>query len=322
MNVDMQAATSAVQMAIGKEINGLEIMHDNLDHWVLADVLELLHECDGRIIFTGVGKSAHVARKAAATFSSTGSPAYFVHPTEASHGDLGMISEDDVVVALSKSGESKELADVIEYCARFDIPLVAVTCEEHSTLSIQSSHLLLVPKASEANEIINAPTTSSTMMMVLLDAVAIGLIEMNQFQVQDFGVLHPGGKLGESLLRVKDYMHTNVPRVGKMDDMRSVLLEITSKGYGCACVIDDNGRLCGIITDGDIRRHIDQKDLLMMSSAYLVMTSRPVVIDPESLMAEALKIMQKRKVTSLVVVEEEKPVGVIHVLDCLRAGII
>lgn len=276
----------------------------------------------GRVIVTGMGKSGHVGRKIAATMASTGTPSAYVHPAEASHGDLGMITPHDAVLALSNSGETPELTDVVQYSRRFDIPLVAITSRAVSALAQAADRALILPDMGEACPMGLAPTTSTTMMLALGDALAVALLERKGFSSTDFQVFHPGGKLGRRLLKVADLMHGDdqLPLVPAQMPMGEVLLVITGKSFGCVGVIDERGELIGIITDGDLRRHLDPG--LFSRRADAVMTARPKTTRPNALAAEALRVMNDRSITSLFVVgEERRPVGIIHVHDCLRAGI-
>jgi arabinose-5-phosphate isomerase len=288
-----------------------------------AEAVDVLHAAKGRIICTGVGKSGHVARKIAATFASTGAPASFVHAAEASHGDLGAIGQDDVVLALSKTGETRELADVIAFARRFTIPLIAITAQADSALGRASDIVLELASAPEAADTLNAPTTSTTLQMALGDALAVALLERRGFTPQDFGKLHPGGKLGAMLRTVADLMHgpDELPLVGKDTPMREALLVMTEKRWGVVGVAEADGRLCGVITDGDLRRHIDG---LLDHKAGEVMTAAPrKSARPGMLASEALALMSDPApaVTVMFVVEDGRPVGVLHVHDLLRAGV-
>jgi arabinose-5-phosphate isomerase len=288
-----------------------------------AQAVEALFTARGRIVCTGMGKSGHVARKIAATLASTGSAAMFVHPSEASHGDLGMIGPDDVILALSKTGETRELADVIAYAARFDIPLIALTAASDGTLARASDIVLLLPDAAEATDAVNAPTTSTTLQMAMGDALAVALLERRGFQPHDFKVLHPGGKLGAMLRTAADLMHgrEELPLVSPETPMRQALLVMTQMRWGIVGVVDPQGRLLGAITDGDLRRHIDG---LMDHTAGEVMTPGPKkTVSPGMLAGEALALMSDPPpaVTVLFVVEDDKPVGILHVHDLLRAGV-
>jgi arabinose-5-phosphate isomerase len=285
--------------------------------------VETLFNAKGKIVCTGMGKSGHVARKIAATLASTGSPAAFVHPAEASHGDLGMVGADDVVLALSKSGEAKELADIVAYAKRFDLPLLAMTTAADSALGRAADVLLLMPDAPEATPQVNAPTTSTTLQLALGDALAVALVERRGFTDGDFRIFHPGGKLGAMLRTVSDLMHgpDSVPLVEPGASMREALLVMTQKRFGCVGVLGDGGRLAGIITDGDIRRHIDG---LFDHTAVEVMTASPKTAAPTALAAEALKRMTQTAPPSTVlfVVENDRPVGILHIHDLVRAGVI
>jgi len=288
-----------------------------------AQAVEALFSAKGRIICTGMGKSGHVARKIAATLASTGSTAMFVHPSEASHGDLGMIGQDDVILALSKTGETRELADVIAYAARFDIPLIALTAVAAGTLARAADIVLLLPDAPEATDAVNAPTTSTTLQLAMGDALAVALLERRGFQPHDFKVFHPGGKLGAMLRTAADLMHgrEELPIVGPETPMRQALLVMTQMRWGIVGVVDPGGRLLGAITDGDLRRHIDG---LLDHTAGEVMTPGPKkTVSPGMLAGEALALMSDPPpaVTVLFVVDDGKPVGILHVHDLLRAGV-
>jgi arabinose-5-phosphate isomerase len=288
-----------------------------------AEAVEALHAAKGRIVCSGIGKSGHVARKIAATLASTGSAAMFVHPSEASHGDLGMIGPDDVILALSKTGETRELADVIAYAARFGIPLIAVTAAPEGTLARAADIVLLIPDAPEATDAVNAPTTSTTLQIAMGDALAVALLERRGFRPQDFKVLHPGGKLGAMLRTAADLMHgrEELPLVAPETPMRQALLVMTQMRWGIVGVVDPQGRLLGAITDGDLRRHIDG---LMDHTAGEVMTPGPKKVAPPDMLAgEALALMSDPApaVTVLFVVEDGRPVGILHVHDLLRAGV-
>lgn len=279
--------------------------------------------CAGRVVVLGMGKSGHIGSKIAATLASTGTPAFFVHPGEASHGDLGMIGADDVILALSKTGETRELADVIAYAARFDIPLIAITAAVEGTLGRAADIVLLIPDAPEATDAVNAPTTSTTLQIAMGDALAVALLERRGFRPQDFKVLHPGGKLGAMLRTAADLMHgrEELPLVGPDTPMRQTLLVMTQMRWGIVGVVDPQGRLLGAITDGDLRRHIDG---LMDHTAGEVMTPGPKKVAPPGMLAgEALALMSDPPpaVTVLFVVEDGRPVGILHVHDLLRAGV-
>lgn len=290
------------------------------------DAIEMIFAAEGRVIVTGMGKSGHVARKIAATFASTGTPAFFVHPAEASHGDMGMIVRGDVVIALSNSGEAKELLDLIEYTRRFAIPLVGITSKPDSTLGTRSDIVLLLPNCPEACPNGLAPTTSTTMTMALGDALAITLLERKGFTAKDFKVFHPGGKLGQQLMRVSEIMHKDdgLPVASENILVSQAVKIISEKGFGCVALTDENGVLAGIITDGDIRRHLS--DGLLDKPAKDIMSRTPRTATSDTLVAEAMAIMNDlknsfRKITTLIVVDKDnKPIGLLHLHDCLRAG--
>jgi arabinose-5-phosphate isomerase len=311
----------AARRVLRAEIAGLEALVADLNGSFTAAVDKLSH-VDGRVAVTGMGKSGHVARKIAATFSSTGTPAQFVHPGEASHGDLGMIGEGDAVLALSNSGDTAELADIVAYTRRFRIPLLAMTRRDGSSLAEAADITLLLPASAEACPMGLAPTTSTTMMMALGDALAVALLERKGFSASDFQVLHPGGQIGRRLLRVADIMHgeTAMPLVDRNAGMGEAILVVTAKSFGCVGVTDDSGKLVGIITDGDLRRHMG--DDLLRSKVDAVMNARPKTIRPHALAAEALGQMNAQAITSLFAVDEKRrPLGILHIHDCLRAGV-
>jgi arabinose-5-phosphate isomerase len=295
-------------------------IHDGLGRAFTAAV-ELISGARGRLIVTGMGKSGHVGRKIAATFASTGTPAFFVHPSEASHGDLGMIAPDDVIMALSWSGETAELKDLIDYSRRFRIALIAITAVSDSTLGRAADVLLALPSAREACPHNLAPTTSTLMQAALGDALAVALLESRGFTAIDFSRLHPGGRLGAMLKFVRDIMHTGgeIPLAAVGTRMSEAIAEMTAKTFGCVGITDAAGRLVGIITDGDLRRHMSA-DLLGLRVEE-VMTAEPKTVRPDQLVSEALELLNSMKKTQLIVVEAGKPVGVVHFHDLLRAGV-
>jgi arabinose-5-phosphate isomerase len=318
---DPNPDVAAARRVLNAESAALEALADALDGAFIAAV-DCLNRVTGRVVVTGMGKSGHVARKIAATLASTGSPAQYVHPGEASHGDLGMIAEGDAVVALSNSGNTSELSDVIGYTRRFAIPLIAMTAKSGSTLASEADHVLLLPRAEEACPMGLAPTTSTTMMMALGDALAVALLGRKGFSSQDFHLLHPGGMLGQRLKRVGDLMHgaDELPLTRPETPMRDALLVMTTRRFGCVGVTDPAGRLSGIVTDGDLRRHMNP-DLLTQSVGD-IMTGAPKTIGAGALAAEALGVMNRQSITSLFVTDEDSvPVGILHIHDCLRAGI-
>jgi arabinose-5-phosphate isomerase len=287
-----------------------------------ARATDLIRQAKGRVIVTGLGKSGHIARKIAATFASTGTPAFFVHAAEAGHGDLGMITTDDVVLALSWSGEQAEMKALITYAKRFRIALISMTAEGDSTLSQAADVALTLPKAREACPHNLAPTTSSLMLLALGDALAIALLEGRGFTSVDFSVLHPGGKLGAMLKHISEVMHTGaaVPVKPLGTSMSEALVEMTSKGFGCVGIVDARGAIAGIVTDGDLRRHM--RPDLMTALVDDVMTKNPKTIRGNLLASEALEILNASKITALIVTEANKPVGIVHLHDLLRAGVV
>jgi arabinose-5-phosphate isomerase len=312
---------SVARRVLRAEINGLESLAAALDS-SFAAAADLCMAARGRIIVTGVGKSGHVARKIAATLASTGAPAQFVHAGEASHGDLGMIASEDAILALSNSGETTEFADIIGYSRRFGIPLIAVTAGRGSTLAAAADTVLLLPAAAEACPMGLAPTTSTTVMMALGDALAIALLERRGFSTADFRLFHPGGRLGRQLLRVADLMHTgaSVPLVAPAAPMSEAILVMTAKSFGCVGACDAEGRLVGIVTDGDLRRHMG--DCLLGRPVGEIMNPQPKTIAAGALAAQALRLMSRSAITALFVLDEiGRPIGFLHMHDCLRAGV-
>jgi arabinose-5-phosphate isomerase len=294
-------------------------LHDGLGR-ALIQAIELIRAARGRVIVTGMGKSGHVGRKVSSTLSSTGTPSFFVHPGEASHGDLGMITADDVIMALSWSGETVELKDLIDYSRRFQINLVAMTASADSTLARAADVALILPQAREACPHNLAPTTSSLMQLALGDALAIALLDSRGFTAINFKLLHPGGRLGAMLKFVRDIMHRGsaIPLATLGSRMAEAIVEMSTKGFGCVGVTDRDGRLVGIITDGDLRRHM-RPDLLE-THVDDVMTRDPKTVRPDQLASETLEILNSSKVTALIVVDAGRPVGIVHFHDLLRAG--
>lgn len=314
------ADLASARKVLKTEASALDALADSLgDEFVAA--VHMLASAPGRVVVSGMGKSGHVARKIAATLASTGRPAFYVHPGEASHGDLGMITPGDAVVALSNSGETPELSDIVAYTRRFEIPLVAMTSRAGSSLAQAADVALILPAIPEACPMGLAPTTSTTMMLALGDALAVALLERSGFTAADFRVYHPGGKLGQRLLKVADIMHggDDMPLVGPDASMSEVLLVMTAKRLGCAGVVTADGGLAGIVTDGDLRRHM-AADLLTLRASE-VMTAAPKTVAPSLIAADALRTMNARTITTLFVVDEGRPVGVLHVHDLLRAGV-
>ena len=314
---------------LSHEINGLDELREALQSpktsslaKAYIEAVEMINRIEGRLIVTGIGKSGHIAKKAAATFASTGTPASYVHPAEASHGDLGMIARSDIVFALSNSGETQELGDVLEYCGRFDIPLVAMTSGEHSALAQAADIVLLLPKAQEACSETKAPTTSTTMSLALCDALAVCLLRDKGFTATDFRNFHPGGMLGAALRKVSDLMHRNgdLPLCPPETAVSDAVAFINRAGFGCVGIIDSNGTLIGMVTDGDLRRHFGTTTGSQKVSE--IMTKNPTTVTPDTLAAEALGIISEKHITSVFVVADGKPLGLLHVHDCLSTGVI
>ncbi|MBI1206451.1 MAG: KpsF/GutQ family sugar-phosphate isomerase [Azospirillum sp.] len=314
------AGCASAERVLRLEASALVMLAAGLDD-TFERAVECLDGITGRVIVTGMGKSGHVARKIAATLASTGCPAFFVHPAEASHGDLGMIARNDAVIALSNSGETVELADIVAYTRRFAIPLIGITSKAGSALGEQTDVLLQLPAAGEACPLGLAPTTSTTLMMALGDALAIALLERRGFSSADFRDLHPGGQLGRALLKVSDVMHhgTDLPLAPAAARLSDVILEMSAKRFGCVGVIDDQGRLAGVITDGDLRRHMTPE--MFTQTAGAVMSRHPKTIRGNALAVEALGQMNAHKITSLFVTDGEHPIGIVHVHDVLRSGV-
>jgi arabinose-5-phosphate isomerase len=302
------------------EAQGITALSETLNE-EFQHAISILEGVTGRVIVTGMGKSGHIATKVAATLASTGTPASFVHPAEASHGDLGMITNHDAVIAFSNSGETTELADLVTFATRYKLPLIGITSRAKSTLAEASTVALVIPDIPEACPMGLAPTTSTTTMLALGDALAVVLLERKGFSADDFGLLHPGGKLGQRLLRVSAIMHTGkeVPIISTNTPMTEALIAMSSKSFGCVGIVDESGILRGIITDGDLRRHMSRE--MLDEPAANVMTPNPKTIRPDALASEALGVLNSCAITILFVVEDQKPVGIIHVHDCLRAGI-
>ncbi|KQP32778.1 KpsF/GutQ family protein [Methylobacterium sp. Leaf102] len=318
-------AMASALRTIGTERDGLACLMEAIGNGLgdpFTAAVARLSRAKGRAILTGMGKSGHIGRKIAATFASTGTPALYVHPAEASHGDLGMIQPEDVVVALSWSGETTELADIIGYARRYRVGLIAITANPGSTLGREADVCLTLPKAREACPNGLAPTTSTAMQLALGDALAVALLEARGFSAREFGIYHPGGRLGASLRQVREVMHTGerLPVVPRGTPMRAAIREIDAKGFGSVLVVDHEGRLVGIVTDGDLRRNVFRSDLDSLAVEAL-MSGTPRTVVPETLLAKALEIQESMKITTLVVIEDGRPVGLVHYHDLLRAGV-
>lgn len=317
-NKDIEVA----KQTIDREVEALKSMENELDD-TLTSAVDILQKTKGRVIVTGMGKSGHIGRKIAATLASTGTPAFFLHPGEASHGDLGMITADDSVVAISNSGESKELSDILVYCRRFAVPLIAITKNPESSLAKNSDLVLKLPSNREACPLGLAPMSSTTATLVMGDILAADLMVRKGFTEADFRLRHPGGKLGAILRHVSDIMHTGdeMPLIKDTAIMQDALMTMSEKMLGCVGIVDEQGNLSGIITDGDLRRWMSPD--LITEKVSKVMTKNPKTISPDALIAEAVNVMNNtgRGITNLFVVKDKKPIGVIHIHDCLKAGV-
>jgi arabinose-5-phosphate isomerase len=312
-NTDLISARNV----IAQEIETLKIMEKELDN-SLSKALDLMQNAGGRIIITGMGKSGHIGKKIAASLASTGSPSFFVHPAEASHGDLGMIAVDDVVVAISNSGEAKELSDILNYCKRYGVPIISITKNSKSSLGKAGNVTLKLPSAKEACPLGLAPTCSTTATLVLGDILTVGLIERKAFSKNDFNKFHPGGKLGAILLKVSDLMHKgrDMPLLSENSKMDIVIVEMSSKRLGCVGFTNDAGELSGMLTDGDLRRHLS--DDILNKTAAKIMTKNPKSILPDTFVSEALKFMNVNEITNIFICEGAKPIGILHIHDLLK----
>lgn len=317
-------AVESAARTLELEIQGLAQLSADLATSLRAPfvaAVERIAGVRGRIIITGIGKSGHVGQKIAATFASTGTPAFFVHPSEASHGDLGMITPDDLILALSWSGETVELQPIITFSRRFAVPLLAITSRSESALARNADISLILPRVKEACPHGLAPTTSTTMQLALGDSLAIALLESRGFTAQDFKVFHPGGSLGANLKYVSDIMHAGdrLPLVELGETMAHALVVMTEKSFGCVGIIDDQGQLAGVITDGDLRRHMG--DGLLSAKVDTIMTRKPRTVSSATMASAALEIINSSRITALFVVDDGRPVGIVHIHDLLRVGV-
>lgn len=322
---DVEKICNLGRAVIEEEAKTLHALAKRLDH-NFAKACQTLLSCEGRIIVMGMGKSGHIARKIAATFASTGSPAFFIHPGEAKHGDFGMITKNDVALVISNSGETEEVLAILPYIKRLGLPLIALSGKLHSTLATNATVHIDISVEKEACPLGLAPTSSTTAALVMGDALAISLLELRGFTAEDFALSHPGGTLGKRLiLRIDDIMHTGsaIPKVAIDALLKSALVEMTQKKLGLTTIVDQDNQLVGIFTDGDIRRAFDNQTDIHNTVIHQVMTKNPKTIKPGALAAEALRIMENHKITALVVAnEKQQPVGVVHLHDILRAGIV
>lgn len=321
--LDRQASIASALRTVATEQAGVAALAEALKNGLagpFAEAVDAISRIEGRLIITGVGKSGHIGSKIAATLASTGTPAFFVHPAEANHGDLGMIARDDAIIAMSWSGETKELMGIVAYSRRFSIPLIAITAGETSALARAADVVLLLPRVAEACPHGLAPTTSTLLQLVMGDALAIALLEARGFTPDHFRTFHPGGQLGANLTQIREIMHVGdrLPLVATGTGMQDAILELSRKGFGCVAITDAAGALVGIITDGDIRRHIGGNLLAMTVDE--VMTKGPKTATPDTLVATALQTINTSAITSLMVVEGSQPVGLVHLHDLLRIG--
>ena len=299
------------------EMRGIKTLSKILNN-NFSNAVKIIFNTKGRIIVTGIGKSAHIGNKIAATLSSTGTPAFFVHATEASHGDLGTIKKNDCIIAISNSGETSELTNIINYSKRFNIPLISISSNSKSTLSKKSTYAILYKKPVEACPLNLAPTTSTTMTLIIGDCIAISLLELRGFKPNQFKNFHPGGNIGKDLTKVTDIMHKkSALPIAKIDElMSSALLTMTKKSFGCVGVINKSKKLVGIITDGDLRRNVGEN--FFKKKASQIMTKNPTIGDQNLIIGEALNIMNTKKITSLFICKNREPIGIIHIHDLLR----
>ena len=311
-----------MEIKTGRQVIDIEIKALNLlKNYISTDfvkVVNLLLKNKGKIIVSGIGKSGHIASKIASTLSSVGSPSFYIHPSEANHGDLGMLEKKDAVILISNSGETSELINLILYCKKLGIPIISITSEHDSTLSRESNLNLLIPKNIEACPLELAPTSSTTCTLALGDALAVTLLKKKKFTESDFRELHPGGKLGQMLSEVKDVMkmNLNIPLIAESKNMSYAILEMTSKGEGCVGVVSTKNELIGIITDGDIRRNMNPK--LLDKNVKEIMTRKPKTLSPNTLISKALKIMNEESITNIFITKQKKPIGIIHMHDILK----
>lgn len=314
-NTFVQAAKKVLQT----EADALEILKNALPN-DFSDLVKLILSLNGRVIVSGVGKSGHIGNKIAATLASTGTPAFFIHATEASHGDLGMITENDLCLLISNSGETSEIFDILTHARRFNIPVATISSNSESTLVKAADFKLCLPVVDEACPIGMAPTTSTTMMLALGDALAVALMEAKKFNTENFKVFHPGGKLGAKMMTVSQVMHKSdtLPLVKTETSMKETLLTMSSKGFGIAAVVNEVGFLVGVITDGDLRRNIND---LMSKNAGNIASLSPITLLGETFVVDALNLMQDRKITAVIITSaENKPVGILHIQDLLKVG--
>jgi len=315
--MNKQQIINEAKRVLKVELESIKTLHTSFNN-IFCKIVSVIFKTKGRVIVVGIGKSGHIANKIAATLSSTGTPAQFVHPAEASHGDLGSITENDCILAFSNSGQSQELNDIINYAKRFGVPLLSVSSNKNSILSKKSDHALIFKKPTEACPLNLAPSSSTTMSLIIGDAIAIALLKMRGFKKSNFSNFHPKGNLGKDLVKISEIMHvkSKLPLVYENDLMSKVLIIMTKKSFGCVGVINNNNKLIGIITDGDLRRNMNIS--IINKKANKIMTAKPHFISSDALVVEALNFMNKKKITSLFICDDAKPKGIIHIHDLLR----
>ena len=308
---------ASAKRTLSKEIKSIETLRETLDKNFYKAV-EIIYNLKGKVIVTGIGKSAHIGNKISATLTSTGTPSYFMHATEASHGDLGSVQKKDCFLVISNSGGTSELSNIIEYSKRYSIPLISITSNSKGILYKNSVTSILYSKPKEACPLNLAPTSSTTMMLVIGDCIAISLLELKGFKSEHFKNFHPGGNLGKNLKNIGELMHTkaSLPVIKKNENMSKALLAMTRKSFGCVGVVNNNNIMIGIITDGDLRRNLNSK--LFEKKAHEIMTKKPLLVNSKMLVGEAINLMNANKITSLFISEKKKPIGIIHIHDLLR----
>jgi len=315
--MDKKKIITEAKKVLSTELKAIESINSSFDT-NFYNVIKTIYQNKGRVIVTGIGKSGHIANKIAATLSSTGTPSHFIHATEASHGDLGAIKMNDCILAISNSGQTHELNDILNYAKRFNIPLLSISSNKKGILHNKSDYSIILKKPQEACPLNLAPTSSTTMALVMGDAIAITLLKMRGFKLANFSKFHPGGNIGKDLTKLSDIMHglTELPLANKTEKMSSVLLKMTKKSFGCVGVINKSQKLVGIITDGDLRRNMNFS--LIKKTAEEVMTKKPTIVDENMLVGEAINIMNAKKITSLFICKKTKPIGIVHIHDLLR----
>lgn len=319
MKLNQKQVLAIANEALTLEINGLLDLQKQTLNETFYKACELINQNKGRLICTGIGKSGHIANKIAATLSSTGTIAFYIHPTEALHGDLGMIAQEDIILMISNSGNTAELNGIINYALRFNIPIIAITKNANSTLGKASIYCLELPNSQEACPLGLAPTTSTTNTLALGDAIAVSLLKMKGFKEEDFKIFHPGGSLGKQLITLNEIMHKDVPFISKEASMQEALITITSHKFGCVAIVENN-QIIGIITDGDIRRHMDNN--FLNKKVIEIMNPNFITIDKDETTSKALNIMQTKKISNLIVQENKKPIGIVHIQDLLAIKLI